>query len=180
VQQLEYWIDELQFKFDSSPSLQGSMCDSLDTPSIFLILGYSDPVFVTLMASWFKCIWTMMKKLLPLSKSQWQNLVEMELRLIQKLRCLILLLGSKWIWRYVVYATLFKTYFNEICTDTCIVSFKNNSNLHWNIKPSIVDMVLLKLLPLLALFQEWVWSVVVLLWCADAAFCSGLTALTAN
>jgi hypothetical protein len=41
VQQLEYRIDELQFKFDSSLSLQGSMCDSLDTPSIFLIGGYN-------------------------------------------------------------------------------------------------------------------------------------------
>lgn len=41
VQQLEYRIDELQFKFDSSLSLQGSMCDSLDVPSIFLIGGYN-------------------------------------------------------------------------------------------------------------------------------------------
>ncbi|KAM0888724.1 hypothetical protein ACQ4PT_028152 [Festuca glaucescens] len=41
VQQLEYRIDELQFKFDSSLSLQGSMCDSLDIPSIFLIGGYN-------------------------------------------------------------------------------------------------------------------------------------------
>ncbi|KQK07321.1 uncharacterized protein LOC100836442 [Brachypodium distachyon] len=41
VQQLEYRIDELQFKFDSSLSLQGSMCDNLDRPSIFLIGGYN-------------------------------------------------------------------------------------------------------------------------------------------
>uniref|UniRef100_A0A452Y3P6 DCD domain-containing protein n=1 Tax=Aegilops tauschii subsp. strangulata TaxID=200361 RepID=A0A452Y3P6_AEGTS len=41
VQQLEYRIDELQFKFDSSLSLQGSMCDNLDMPAIYLIGGYN-------------------------------------------------------------------------------------------------------------------------------------------
>ncbi|XBJ15736.1 hypothetical protein VPH35_007548 [Triticum aestivum] len=41
VQQLEYRIDELQFKFDSSLSLQGSTCDNLDMPAIFLIGGYN-------------------------------------------------------------------------------------------------------------------------------------------
>ncbi|GJM94712.1 hypothetical protein PR202_ga11384 [Eleusine coracana subsp. coracana] len=41
VQQLEYLIDELQFKFDSSLSHLGSMCNDLARPSIFLIGGYN-------------------------------------------------------------------------------------------------------------------------------------------
>lgn len=41
VQQLEYLIDELQFKFDSSLSHLGSMCNNLVKPSIFLIGGYN-------------------------------------------------------------------------------------------------------------------------------------------
>jgi len=41
VQQLEYLVDELQFKFDSSLSLLGSMCNTLAKPSIFLIGGYN-------------------------------------------------------------------------------------------------------------------------------------------
>ncbi|XP_062180802.1 uncharacterized protein LOC133885158 [Phragmites australis] len=41
VQQLEYLVDELQFKFDSSLSLLGSMCNNVVTPSIFLIGGYN-------------------------------------------------------------------------------------------------------------------------------------------
>ncbi|XP_062232454.1 uncharacterized protein LOC133929685 [Phragmites australis] len=41
VQQLEYLVDELQFKFDSSLSLLGSMCNNIGKPSIFLIGGYN-------------------------------------------------------------------------------------------------------------------------------------------
>uniref|UniRef100_A0A0E0DML1 DCD domain-containing protein n=1 Tax=Oryza meridionalis TaxID=40149 RepID=A0A0E0DML1_9ORYZ len=41
VKQLEYRIDELQFKLDSSLSLVGDACDTLDKPSIFLIGGYN-------------------------------------------------------------------------------------------------------------------------------------------
>ncbi|CAN6358659.1 unnamed protein product [Urochloa humidicola] len=41
VQQLEYLVDELQFKFDSSLSHLGSMCNTLAKPSIFLIGGYN-------------------------------------------------------------------------------------------------------------------------------------------
>ncbi|TVU17399.1 hypothetical protein EJB05_33434, partial [Eragrostis curvula] len=41
VQQLEYLVDELQFKFDSSLSHLGSMCNNLAKPSIFLIGGYN-------------------------------------------------------------------------------------------------------------------------------------------
>ncbi|KAJ1261907.1 hypothetical protein BS78_09G064900 [Paspalum vaginatum] len=41
VQQLEYLVDELQFKFDSSLSHLGSMCNMLAKPSIFLIGGYN-------------------------------------------------------------------------------------------------------------------------------------------
>uniref|UniRef100_A0A0E0KYX3 DCD domain-containing protein n=1 Tax=Oryza punctata TaxID=4537 RepID=A0A0E0KYX3_ORYPU len=41
VKQLEYRIDELQFKLDSSLSLVGDACDALDKPSIFLIGGYN-------------------------------------------------------------------------------------------------------------------------------------------
>ncbi|KAK3137411.1 hypothetical protein QOZ80_5BG0451870 [Eleusine coracana subsp. coracana] len=41
VQQLEYLIDELQFKFDSSLSHLGSMCNDLARPSIFVIGGYN-------------------------------------------------------------------------------------------------------------------------------------------
>jgi hypothetical protein len=41
VQQLEYLIDELQFKFDSSLSHLGSMCNNLAKPSVFLIGGYN-------------------------------------------------------------------------------------------------------------------------------------------
>lgn len=41
VQQLEYLVDELQFRFDSSLSLPGSMHNTLAKPSIFLIGGYN-------------------------------------------------------------------------------------------------------------------------------------------
>ncbi|KAG8084909.1 hypothetical protein GUJ93_ZPchr0010g7247 [Zizania palustris] len=41
VRQLEYRIDELQFKLDSSMSLIGGACNTLDKPSIFLIGGYN-------------------------------------------------------------------------------------------------------------------------------------------
>ncbi|KAG8067284.1 hypothetical protein GUJ93_ZPchr0005g14770 [Zizania palustris] len=41
VKQLEYRIDELQFKLDSSLSLLGGACNTLDKPSIFLIGGYN-------------------------------------------------------------------------------------------------------------------------------------------
>jgi hypothetical protein len=41
VQQLEYLVDELQFKFDSSLSHLGSICHNLAKPSIFLIGGYN-------------------------------------------------------------------------------------------------------------------------------------------
>ncbi|KAL6607776.1 hypothetical protein ACP70R_040839 [Stipagrostis hirtigluma subsp. patula] len=41
VQQLEYLVDELQFKFDSSLSHLGNMCTNLAKPSIFLIGGYN-------------------------------------------------------------------------------------------------------------------------------------------
>jgi hypothetical protein len=58
--------------------------------------------------------------------------MEMKLKLIQKLRCLILFLGSKWICTPSM-CTLFKTYYNEICT----VSLKSKSNLQWNIHPSV-------------------------------------------
>ncbi|XP_008648008.1 DCD (Development and Cell Death) domain protein isoform X3 [Zea mays] len=41
VQQLEYIVDELQFKLDSSLAHLGNMCNTLATPSIFLIGGYN-------------------------------------------------------------------------------------------------------------------------------------------
>ncbi|KAL5229543.1 hypothetical protein ABZP36_028319 [Zizania latifolia] len=41
VRQLEYRIGELQFKLDSSMSLIGGACNTLDKPSIFLIGGYN-------------------------------------------------------------------------------------------------------------------------------------------
>ncbi|KAG8084880.1 hypothetical protein GUJ93_ZPchr0010g7894 [Zizania palustris] len=41
VRRLEYRIDELQFKLDSSMSLIGGACNTLDKPSIFLIGGYN-------------------------------------------------------------------------------------------------------------------------------------------
>ncbi|KAL6607774.1 hypothetical protein ACP70R_040837 [Stipagrostis hirtigluma subsp. patula] len=41
VQQLEYLVNELQFKYDSSLSLLASTCDNLTKPSIFLIGGYN-------------------------------------------------------------------------------------------------------------------------------------------
>ena len=41
VQQLEYLVDELQFRFDSSLPLLGSTRKTLTKPSIFLIGGYN-------------------------------------------------------------------------------------------------------------------------------------------
>uniref|UniRef100_J3M4A1 DCD domain-containing protein n=2 Tax=Oryza brachyantha TaxID=4533 RepID=J3M4A1_ORYBR len=41
LQQLEYCIDELQFKLDSSLSLVSNACNTLDKPSIFLMGGYN-------------------------------------------------------------------------------------------------------------------------------------------
>ncbi|KAK3140631.1 hypothetical protein QOZ80_5AG0403550 [Eleusine coracana subsp. coracana] len=41
VQQLEYLVDELRFKFDSSLPHLGSMCNNLAKQSIFLIGGYN-------------------------------------------------------------------------------------------------------------------------------------------
>ncbi|CAN6336402.1 unnamed protein product [Urochloa humidicola] len=47
VQQLEYLVDELQFKFDSSLSHLGSMCNNLTKPSIFLIGGYNSVTWLS-------------------------------------------------------------------------------------------------------------------------------------
>ncbi|KAJ1261904.1 hypothetical protein BS78_09G064700 [Paspalum vaginatum] len=47
VQQLEYLVDELRFKFDSSLSLLGSMCNTLVKPSIFLVGGYNGETWLS-------------------------------------------------------------------------------------------------------------------------------------
>jgi len=51
VQQLEYLVDELQFKFDSSLSHLGSMCNTLAKPSIFLIGGYNGVTWLSSLES---------------------------------------------------------------------------------------------------------------------------------
>ncbi|XP_039836740.1 uncharacterized protein LOC120697541 isoform X3 [Panicum virgatum] len=51
VQQLEYLVDELQFKFDSSLSHLGSMCYTLAKPSIFLIGGYNGVTWLSSLES---------------------------------------------------------------------------------------------------------------------------------
>ena len=47
VQQLEYLVDELQFKLDSSLSHLGSMCNNLIKPSIFVIGGYNSVTWLS-------------------------------------------------------------------------------------------------------------------------------------
>ncbi|RLN31043.1 gigaxonin-like [Panicum miliaceum] len=51
VQQLQYLVDELQFKFDSSLSHLGSMCNTLAKPSIFLIGGYNGVTWLSSLES---------------------------------------------------------------------------------------------------------------------------------
>ncbi|RLM97744.1 gigaxonin-like [Panicum miliaceum] len=51
VQQLEYLVDELQFKFDSSLSHLGSMCNTLAKPSVFLIGGYNGVTWLSSLES---------------------------------------------------------------------------------------------------------------------------------
>jgi len=47
VQQLEYLVDELQFKLDSSLSHLGSMCNNLSKPSIFVVGGYNSVTWLS-------------------------------------------------------------------------------------------------------------------------------------
>ncbi|PAN17455.1 hypothetical protein PAHAL_3G132900 [Panicum hallii] len=51
VQQLEYLVDELQFKFDSSLSHLGSICNTLAKPSVFLIGGYNGVTWLSSLES---------------------------------------------------------------------------------------------------------------------------------